>query len=113
NYQHGRYVIPALPSLIFAGVTGMFMLAEAVKRNMWGRILTRAVGAAAALVFVYFAVSVGPSVYQADVAIIEQEMVASARWIAENIPADELLAIHDIGAVGYFAPRPLLDVAGL
>ncbi len=113
NYQHGRYVIPALPTLIFAGVTGLLLLAEAVKKHMAGRVLTRAVGAAAALVFVYFATAVGPSVYQTDVAIIEEEMVASARWIADNIAADELLAIHDIGAVGYFAPRPLLDIAGL
>ena len=26
---------------------------------------------------------------------------------------DDLLAIHDIGAVGYFAGRPLIDIAGL
>jgi hypothetical protein len=40
-------------------------------------------------------------------------MVAAAHWIAETLPEDELLAVHDIGAVGYFAPRPILDVAGL
>ncbi|MEP6988820.1 MAG: hypothetical protein ABI970_24680, partial [Chloroflexota bacterium] len=48
-----------------------------------------------------------------DVSIIDQEMVASAHWIKDNIPTDQMLAIHDIGAVGYFAPRPMLDLAGL
>src|SRR5690606_22624822 len=33
--------------------------------------------------------------------------------IDANISPDELLAIHDIGAVGYFSPRPMLDIAGL
>jgi hypothetical protein len=38
----------------------------------------------------------------------------SAHWILENLPEDELLAVHDIGAVGYFSRRPrLLDLAGL
>jgi hypothetical protein len=40
-------------------------------------------------------------------------MVASARWIDANIPPDELLAVHDIGAVAYFTPRPIIDIAGL
>jgi hypothetical protein len=52
-------------------------------------------------------------VNKTDVSIINEEMVASAHWIAANVPPSQLLAIHDIGAVGYFAPRPILDIAGL
>jgi hypothetical protein len=33
--------------------------------------------------------------------------------LADNVPEDALIAAHDIGAVGYFAERPLLDLAGL
>ncbi|NJN55278.1 MAG: hypothetical protein HC804_11280, partial [Anaerolineae bacterium] len=51
--------------------------------------------------------------YATDVAIIEGEMVAVGHWLAENSPPDALVATHDIGAVGYFAERPLLDLAGL
>jgi hypothetical protein len=40
-------------------------------------------------------------------------MVATARWVAENTPPDAVIAAHDIGALGYFAPRPLVDLAGL
>ena len=29
------------------------------------------------------------------------------------MPEDELLAVHDIGALGYYAPREILDLAGL
>jgi hypothetical protein len=66
----------------------------------------------AALMFVAFLVP-GLQAYRQDVAIVDQEMVTSARWIAANLPPEELLAIHDIGAVGYFAPRPIFDIAGL
>src|SRR5690606_2336524 len=48
-----------------------------------------------------------------DVAVIETEMVDTARWVRENVPEGALVAAHDIGALGYFAGRPLLDLAGL
>lgn len=112
-YQHGRYVIPALPGMIVCGVVGTLWLLAAARRSFGGRVVTRALGAAAALVFLYFALVAGPAAYQRDVRIINEEMVAAARWIADNIPPQDLLAVHDIGAVGYFAPRPILDIAGL
>jgi hypothetical protein len=40
-------------------------------------------------------------------------MVRTAQWIHENLPPDAVLAIHDIGAVGYFTKNPLIDLAGL
>jgi hypothetical protein len=47
------------------------------------------------------------------VRIIDEEMVTAALWVRDNIPPEELLAVHDIGALGYFAPRPIIDLAGL
>jgi hypothetical protein len=55
----------------------------------------------------------GLNAYIQDVKIINEEMVDMATWVAENIPSDELFASHDIGALGFFASRPLLDIAGL
>ena len=56
---------------------------------------------------------IGATVYGQDVRLIEGEMVNAAHWIAVNVPANTLLATHDIGAVGYFAPHPMFDLAGL
>lgn len=111
-YQHGRYVIPALPAFIAVGVVGTWQLISAGRRTVGGRVLSRSLAISAMLGLVFFFVQ-GASVYGRDVRIIDEEMVASANWIRENIPLDQMLAIHDIGAVGYFAPRPLLDLAGL
>jgi hypothetical protein len=113
DYQHGRYVIPTLPSLILTGVIGLVWLAQRAKRSLVGRVVSRTLIITSAIAFLYFALIVGPVAYRLDVHIINEEMVASAQWIAEHIPADDLLAVHDIGAVGYFAPRPILDLAGL
>jgi len=51
--------------------------------------------------------------YGQDVAIIESEMVDTAVWVAENTNSNGLVAAHDIGALGYFGKRKLLDLAGL
>jgi hypothetical protein len=105
--------MPALPALIVAGTVGLAAFIERTRRSLVGRVATRSLLAAAVLVFVFFAVVTGRSTYARDVRIINEEMVTAAHWIQANIPPDELLAIHDIGAVGYFAPRPILDIAGL
>ena len=55
----------------------------------------------------------GARSYAQDVRFIESEMVATAQWIAVNTPVDSLVAAHDIGALGYFSHRRLLDLAGL
>jgi hypothetical protein len=56
---------------------------------------------------------VGAWAYGRDVRFIESEMVATAKWLGEQSGPDTLIAAHDIGAIGYFAERPLIDLAGL
>jgi hypothetical protein len=56
---------------------------------------------------------IGAGQFAEDVSVIEGEMVTVARWLADNTGADEWIAAHDIGAIGYFAGRPILDLAGL
>jgi hypothetical protein len=57
--------------------------------------------------------ALGARAYSRDVAIIESEMVETARWINANTPPSALIAVHDIGAIGYVANRDLIDLAGL
>jgi len=40
-------------------------------------------------------------------------MVTTAQWLDVHIAPDTLIAAHDIGAIGYFTQRPLIDLAGL
>jgi hypothetical protein len=55
----------------------------------------------------------GARSYGQDVALIESEMVAAAKWADANLPPDALIAAHDIGALGYFDHHKLIDLAGL
>jgi hypothetical protein len=55
----------------------------------------------------------GAKAYAEDVAIIESEMVTTALWVRENTSNDALIGAHDIGALGYFGDRDIIDLAGL
>ncbi len=108
-YQHARYVIPAFPILYLWGMLGMieFVLSPQAKKRIvfgWQVLL-----GATCIIFSYIAAR--QNAY--DVYWIESEMVQTARWVQQNIPPDKLLAVHDIGALGYYVPNPMIDMAGL
>jgi hypothetical protein len=113
TYQHGRYLIPVIPVVILYGVGGALggPLPRRGRRGVGG-VLLKTWAAATAVVLALFVV-LGARAYGTDVAIIEGEMVRTARWLEANTAPGARIAVHDIGAVGYFTRRPLLDLAGL
>ena len=112
TFQHGRYVMAAIPIWVLYGLAGWFLL---LARRRSGRLLwvgQRVAGYTfAGLLLIFWLL--GAQAYANDVAFIESEMVNVARWLAQNTSQNTLVAAHDIGALGYFARRPLLDLAGL
>jgi arabinofuranosyltransferase len=112
TYQHGRYVMPVIPVLLVLGVRGMMNWADWSSRIFWRRLVSRLWLLCTLGVLVSFWIA-GSVAYSRDVGLIETEMVATAEWVAENTEPDALVAAHDIGALGYFGQRRLLDLAGL
>ncbi len=110
-YQHGRYLMPALGIFIVVGLIGILeSLAAAQSRwQQFHRRLVLTMLVALTLVFTGF----GAFTYGQNVAFIENEMVDTAKWVARNLPPTALVAAHDIGALGYFGERRILDLAGL
>jgi hypothetical protein len=112
TYQHGRYVIPVIPVLLAAGAGGLAQVAKPTSSQLLLRIVSRAWLVGVLAIAAAFWVR-GALAYQSDVQIIETEMVATARWLATHTEPNSLIAAHDIGALGYFGGRPILDMAGL
>lgn len=114
DYQHGRYLMPAMPVFFTLGIIGMVWLLRKdaqPKSRMWYVIQRAWVWAVVGVTIGFYVM--GARAYASDVAIIETEVVRAAKWVAENTAEDALVAAHDIGALGYFAKRPLIDLAGL
>ncbi len=111
-YQHGRYVLPVLPAWIVFGWWGMAGWLRPAHARPARRVLARAWLASLGAVGLLF-LGIGAQAYARDVALIESEMVDTARWIAAHTPPEARIAAHDIGALGYFGGRDVLDLAGL
>ncbi len=112
TYQHGRYAMPVIPILLVVGSSGLIVVMDYEPKQTFRRLLAKSWPIstwAAALAFLVL----GAQAYGRDVAIIETEMVQCAQWIAVNTESNAIVASHDIGALGYYSRRPLLDLAGL
>ena len=108
-YQHGRYVIPALPILYLWGILGLLEIVTSPRTDKRLGFLWHVVTAVLCLAFEF----IGARQNAYDIFWIESEMVTTAKWIQQNIPPDARLAVHDIGALGFYVPNPLIDMAGL
>ena len=108
-YQHGRYIIPAFPVMYMWGILGMIKYVSSENANK--RIVILWQSSLVILCLVFSFVAAGQNAY--DVYWIESEMVETAKWVQKNIPPDALLAVHDIGAIGYFDQHKIVDLAGL
>ena len=111
TYQHGRYVIPAMPIFFLLGLIGLL---EFVQRSSmhWRWFVATFWKMATSLILLSFC-AYGAYKYAQDVAVIESEMVVTAKWVSVNVPPEALVAAHDIGALGYFGNHNLVDLAGL
>jgi hypothetical protein len=112
TYQHGRYVIPAMPVYLLWSFAGALDWIELKAPHMLLRVVGRVWALMIALVLLGFWV-IGARSYAMDVGFIESQMVDTARWVSQNTPANSVVAVHDIGAMGYFGKRDLIDLAGL
>jgi hypothetical protein len=108
-YQHGRYIIPGFPILYLWGMIGMVEYITSIRANRRVSLLWQTLLVVLVIAFQW----VGASQNAQDVILIETQMVRTAQWVNENLPAESALAIHDIGAIGYFTQNPLIDLAGL
>lgn len=111
-YQHGRYIMPAIPAFLLLGAAGTAGWIDLRSSISWKRVLSAVWAASAGIVLGAFWVMGGKS-YALDVGVIESEMVDVALWINGNTPQDAVIGAHDIGGLGYFGEREIVDLAGL
>lgn len=110
TYQHGRYIIPAIPIYLWLSWIGTLQILQIIKnKKPVYEFGYKATIIAIILIFLFL----GSKAFSLDVAIIQTEMVDTAKWIDKNIEKDAIIAAHDIGAIGFFSNHKIVDLAGL
>jgi hypothetical protein len=111
-YQHGRYLFPLIPAFFILGICGTNDLLTAISTQTKIIRIIKQVYVWLILCTIVFSV-VGEIFLIDDLKTIDRYMVEPALWIKNNTPKDASIAVHDIGAMGYYCERKIVDLAGL
>ncbi|MBE0643373.1 MAG: hypothetical protein IH600_04785 [Bacteroidetes bacterium] len=114
----GRYLAPLLlgVSLLLARLASSLPRADGDLRIfpfLLRGILPRALLLAAVTVIGWSALASWTCAWRSSVEHINTVHVRAARWISKHTPPDARIAAYDIGAIGYFSGRTVIDLGGL
>ena len=119
TFQHGRYAAYLVPLLTVTGLMGIRVVWRLLREGevfpessrlwKWGRpVVWLSILLNLAVVDLKYARTYGRNVRD-----IQEMHVATGKWLAGHTPTDAVIAANDIGAIGYFSRRRILDIVGL
>ncbi len=112
----GRYYFPLFPVLVILGALGLEPAVRSLGSRLHSRGLRAGLGAAAVTLLLaptLLTLVQGERFYVQNVANVHESDVAVARWLADRLSSDAVLAVNDIGAIKYLLPNRVIDLASI
>lgn len=114
--RFGRYLMPLIPFFILVSLSGykdfFELLSGHFKKTIVFRYVTYVITAAMVSFSIFYFYHYKTIVASEDKYIYDRQ-VKSAKWLKENTEKSDIVAAHDIGAIGFYSDRKIVDVAGL
>jgi len=122
--EGGTYVVSVAPLALILGTVGLYGAAKYAagifgEARRMGRPAEMVIERSLVWLFMLLALATqarslwfSGRMYGCEVAAIEQTEVALGKWIDMNLPPGSRVAVDGVGAVAYFADRPILDTTG-
>ncbi len=114
--RFGRYFMPMLPFYIIVSMGGYYILFNLINRYLKKPVLIKAVNALvfiSILIYSFFIYQNYSQFYATHCKYIHDRQVQTAYWFRDNTTDKDIIAAHDIGAIGYYSQRKIVDIAGL
>jgi arabinofuranosyltransferase len=115
-HRFGRYLMPVIPFFIIVSISGFRQVA------IWFAGYLQSKKAGVVLMYIVITAIIIFSVsdyngnkknYAAECKYIYDRQIEAALWIKNNTAPDDIIATHDVGAIGFYSERKMVDVAGL
>lgn len=107
--HHGRYLFPVIPLVILFGVftwskiVELYNIRPIVRKLIPALIILAAIAETGRWAFIE----------ASDARNINDQHLAVVNWLGKNMTSGDKLAVDDVGAIGYFLDKPLIDLTGL
>lgn len=115
-HRFGRYMMPIIPFFILAGTIGFRDLSRLINRYSNNALFSKSVFYI--LIGITYFIGIknydeNREGYAVQCKYIYDRQVKAAEWIKNNTAENDVIATHDVGAIGYYSDRKIVDVAGL
>ena len=115
-HRFGRYMMPVIPFMIIVSSVGFKELFKSFGKYLNNRTIA-VYGTVVILglitVLSFYNYLENKSVYITECKYINDRQVIAAKWIKDNTKETDVIATHDVGAIGFYSQRKIVDVAGL
>lgn len=115
-HRFGRYLMPIIPFLILISMQGFRDMSQILGNSFNSRSMANGffiIILALTLVLSGVNYNGNKLVYAEECKYIYDRQVEAALWIKTNTNEGDVIATHDVGAIGYYSGRKIVDVAGL
>lgn len=114
--RFGRYGIPLIPFFIIISMNGFNDLFGMLNKYLQKSFVSKIAFLIFFPVIFYFSgkdYENAKKEFARECKHIYERQVVTAMWIRENTEESDIIATHDIGAIGFYSDRKIADVAGL
>ncbi len=115
-HRFGRYMMPIIPFFILVANIGLRDLGRFLNKYTQNPLFSKIVFYS--LVSIAFIMSIknydeNKQLYADQSKYIYDRQVQTAYWLRDNTNENDIIATHDIGAIGFYSNRKIVDIAGL
>ncbi|MCB0724905.1 MAG: tetratricopeptide repeat protein [Ignavibacteriae bacterium] len=115
-HRFGRYMMPIIPFFILVSTLGIRDLGRLIGSFMKSKEIGNGIvfiSLAVILFMGYGNYNDNKENYAIENKYISDRQVAAAMWLKEHTKDGDVIGTHDVGAIGFYSGRKIVDVAGL
>ncbi len=115
-HRFGRYMMPLIPFFILTATIGFRDMSRIINKYTNNPLFSKSIFYILIAVTYFMGVKnfdENRELYAVQCKYIYDRQVLAAQWLEKYTEENDIVATHDVGAIGYYSNRKIVDVAGL